>query len=735
MGAAAYIGRVGGLAVCLGVGTAIATGHGVAFADDTPSDTSNSTNSNTSSGTGADTGTNSGTDSTGAESAKATTPGASTTQSTQSTEPAQTGQSGTASQTGTAQNTQTQTSTTTSTTVADGVVVSAQTNTGSSGSTAATPTQSAEPEEAELVEPEEVDPADETDETIKTVEPTRLEVTPALSAPPASSMVTSNSKGENSTVAPGPSATTTVNARTVASLNDPGTNIGATDNVAVFTDARVLAAAAPTNVSPMMAALAATPPPPAALPDQLTAIANVVSNVVDWVLNPFAGAVPSTPAQPPFIWGLLAFARREFDNFFNALTGRSAQNVSTLQTTSLPVDQLYLPFPGQVSPSTQFVSWVTGGYAYEDPTLANTLARYSIYGTDLGIMWDNGIPDDPATPDIDEHQVLIAVGDTFGGPNSADWRANTILRSSDTDLTNGITIPNGQWYTGNWFGGAPLGPDGFPTRARQVIFPSGLPAGVTLIPTAGVSVLTPGVGDFGVTQYMSFMSVTQWGAPGQWSTNYSALAYSIDNGENWTVAPQTVRYNQPWSGNQNFQQAAFVRPGDGYVYQYGTPNGRQGAAYLSRVTEKDILDLTKYEYFNAGSPGGWFGWGATPAGWYANNPAAATPVFGVDTGACGVANAGNQVSEMSVQYNKTLKKYVVLYGDQFNNIVMRTSDTPQGGWSGAKVLMGQQNGGIYAPMMHPWSPSTQGTGTDLYWNLSLWSSYNVMLMKTDLTKV
>ena len=168
---------------------------------------------------------------------------------------------------------------------------------------------------------------------------------------------------------------------------------------------------------------------------------------------------------------------------------------------------------------------------------------------------------------------------------------------------------------------------------------------------------------------------------------------------------------------------------------YGTPNGRQGAAYLSRVAEKDILDLSKYDYYSAGSPGGWFGLGATPAGWYRNNPAAATPVFGQDTGACGVANPGNQVSEMSVQYNKSLKKYVVLYGDQFNNIVMRTSDTPQGTWSSAKVLMAQQNGGIYAPMMHPWSPSTQGTGTDLYWNLSLWSDYNVMLMRTDLTKV
>ena len=40
-------------------------------------------------------------------------------------------------------------------------------------------------------------------------------------------------------------------------------------------------------------------------------------------------------------------------------------------------------------------------------------------------------------------------------------------------------------------------------------------------------------------------------------------------------------------------------------------------------------------------------------------------VFGQDTGACGVANPGNQVSEMSMQYNKSLNKYVVLYGDQF----------------------------------------------------------------------
>ena len=42
---------------------------------------------------------------------------------------------------------------------------------------------------------------------------------------------------------------------------------------------------------------------------------------------------------------------------------------------------------------------------------------------------------------------------------------------------------------------------------------------------------------------------------------------------------------------------------------------------------------------------------------------------------------------------------------------------------------------MYAPMMNPWSPSTLGTGSDLYWNLSLYSDYDIMEMHTDLSLV
>ncbi|MCW2557760.1 MAG: hypothetical protein JWP55_1724 [Mycobacterium sp.] len=503
------------------------------------------------------------------------------------------------------------------------------------------------------------------------------------------------------------------------------------------------------------------PAAPVAAPNPLAmvagAVSNVVSSVLGWAFGPLAGAAaPSAPAQAPLAWTLLAFVRREIDDFVSSLGGGSATNVAlaaTQTTTSLALAATAaanvpgFPLPGaQLSPSTQFVNWVTGDY-YDTGNTAldwpDTLARFGVSGTDIGVMWDNGMVDDPSTP-YNEHQILMAFGDTFGlrSVPGEDWRFNVLMRSADTDLTNGVDVPDGEFGNNNMFGGMPLWdvPPGRPYEnyARRIINPEALPpgasAGITLIPTAGISLPTPGT-EFGVTQYVNFMSVTNWGSPGQWTTNFSGIAYSIDNGENWSVAPTSIRYNDPWSGNGNFQQGAFVRAGDGYVYSYGTPNGRQGAAYVSRVLEKDILDVSKYDYYSKGNPGGWFGWGATPAGWQRNNPAAATPVFGQDQGACGVANAGNQVSEMSLQYNKQLKKYVTLYGDQFNNIVMRTSDTPQGTWSAAKVLMGQQPGGIYAPMMHPWSPSTMGTGTDLYWNLSWWGEYNVSLMRTDLNKV
>lgn len=375
-------------------------------------------------------------------------------------------------------------------------------------------------------------------------------------------------------------------------------------------------------------------------------------------------------------------------------------------------------------------SGVTGPYLL--PRTNNTAARFGIAGTDLGIMWDNGIADNPATP-VDEHQVLIAFGDTFSGAGqTGTWRSNTLLRSADHNLADGISVPAGQ--VGDPFSGSPLSGPNF---SRQIIKSPGylgpLGSEVTIIPTSGVSV--PYNNTYGSRQYVSFMSVKSWDTPGRWTTNYAAVAYSDDNGQTWTVAPSSIRSAGSFrtttayvSGNQNFQQSAFVRPPAGsadanYVYVYGTPSGRGGTVYLSRVPQDAVLDQTKYQYWNG-------------SGWVMNQPSAAKPVLPATPSASigwlslffGGSTKYPSAGEMSVQYNTYLNKYVMMYADSANNVVMRTADRPEGPWSAPTTLAtSTQYPGLYAPMMDPWS-----TGQDIYWNMSMWGDYNVLLMHTRL---
>jgi hypothetical protein len=352
------------------------------------------------------------------------------------------------------------------------------------------------------------------------------------------------------------------------------------------------------------------------------------------------------------------------------------------------------PAPAAAAPpGTSLVGWVTG-----PDTPNNTIGRFAITGADLGIMWDNG---DPAS-----HQVLMAFGDTYGycSVRGQQWRYNTLFRSQDGALSKTISVPNG--VVSNRYSGSPLWAPGL---SKQIINSTKwAPSETGIIPTAGIAA--------GRAQYLNFMSIKSWDANGSWTTNFSAIAVSPDNGEHWGVYPGTVRTPRPDSipgaqyvpGNENFQQGAFLRPGPGdpYLYSFGTPPGRGGSAYLARVPQGYVPDLTKYEYWNSDN-----------GSWVPNNPAAATPVI------------PGPVGELSVQFNTYLKQYLVLYCNGMNDVVARTAPAPQGPWSPEQLLVTSAEipGGIYGPFLHPWS-----TGKELYFNLSLWSAYNVMLMHTVL---
>lgn len=441
-------------------------------------------------------------------------------------------------------------------------------------------------------------------------------------------------------------------------------------------------------------------------------------------------ADPVTPAAAPAAVTTLAAARRD--------TGQSRVQASAAAVSAaaaVPAAAVNIPNRLDSNP----VGWVTGQNNFGIPGLGwpqtNNTAGFGIYGTDLGIMWENGLTG----------KIQLAFGDTFSGPNmTGAWRSNVLLLSTDTNLTNGLTLLQ-TGYANQFIPSAP-----------GALFPF-INSETTIIPTSAISINDE--------QYVNYMSVKSWDTPGRWTNNYNAISVYDQDTDKWVLARSTIRSagwfrsSTPYvAGSQNFQQAAYVlqpesqvpEGGTQYLYAFGTPSGRAGSAYLSRVAADDITDLSKYEYWDGTAWTDKLAYAAPVIGDSTHSAGLIGPlidwandpnVFGGMLGGLFGAKTGGNVSEMSVQYNEYLDKYVVLYGNGANNVILRTADTPEGPWSDpVTIATSLQYPGLYAPMIHPWS----GTGklTDnhgdpdvstLYWNMSLWGNYNVVLMETDLS--
>ena len=316
---------------------------------------------------------------------------------------------------------------------------------------------------------------------------------------------------------------------------------------------------------------------------------------------------------------------------------------------------------------TQAVFQVTGMAS------PNNTQNYNVLGTDLGIMWDNG-----------HGEMLTAFGDTagIGFPNllagsTWAWRSNILVRSRTQDPSRGIFFDS---VVRDVVG-----------QARDLIPSPKIPfLEISRIPTAGISA--------NGKQYLSLMSVKTRDAPGEWTTNSSGLAVSTDNGENWGELAGTRRPDE--GGNHNFQMNAFAKSG-GYVYEYGTPAGRDNNAFLARVHEGEIENLAAYEYWDGGA------W--TP------DVNKAAPVM-------------DHVAELSVMYNDYLGQFISLTTDPHNSVVLRRASSPEGPWSAPEVLIdARELPTAYAPSIFPYQ-----TGRDLYFMTTIHSQYNVVLMKTTL---
>jgi hypothetical protein len=324
---------------------------------------------------------------------------------------------------------------------------------------------------------------------------------------------------------------------------------------------------------------------------------------------------------------------------------------------------------------TEKIARLTGPGSIND-----TGPRWNVYGTDLGSMFEH------------QGRIYLAFGDSFGAPGQppefgADWRSNLLAWSKDRDPSDGLT-----------FDGMITDDDG---NAREII-PSAHwgenPDGdfeVTTIPNGGVS--------DGSTMYVHYMSVNEWGPPGQWWLNHSALMSSDDDGVTWE--PTGVR----WDDDSNFGQVAFVERAN-YVYLFGIPGGRFGDVKLARVQKNAIADQVSYEY--------WAG-----AGWSPSEADAATVVPG-------------PVGELSVQWNSHYGTWVMMYlrdtpDPQWGHgaVMLRTAACLTGPWADEQVVVPADDAPqLYAPFMPPrWN-----NGEEIYFNLSQFGEYDVSWWKTSL---
>ncbi|WP_188454905.1 DUF4185 domain-containing protein [Virgibacillus oceani] len=316
------------------------------------------------------------------------------------------------------------------------------------------------------------------------------------------------------------------------------------------------------------------------------------------------------------------------------------------------------------------------------PNPNQTHTNYGLTATDLGIVWD-------ATTDPDDKKVMIAFGDSYddgwggsgGGGDPEGWRGNLLAISKDTDLSDGLSFSS------------MITKEDDPNYAKEIIHSEHDTSGdgdFTAIPTAGITV--------GDRHFIHYMQIKNWGANGRWNTNFSEIAYSDDEGQNWTKS------DVKWDADSKFAQAAYVKK-DGYVYMFGTPAGRFDNAYLARVAEEDMLKKASYEYWDG-------------SGWVENDEEAAAPVIDVP------------VSELSVQYNSYYDKWIMMYlNENRYAMVMRSSSSLTEGWSAETVVAtGEEYPSLYGGFIHPWT----NDGKDLYFLMSEWGPYNVVLMKAEL---
>lgn len=356
------------------------------------------------------------------------------------------------------------------------------------------------------------------------------------------------------------------------------------------------------------------------------------------------------------------------------------------------------------------ISQLTGDYDrhLNKPTLSQTHTRYRIEGTDLGIPFQDG------------ETTWLLFGDTWGPKSGLH---NVIGYTKDETPEDGLKLD----FVTDEVG-----------RYQGIMIPGVSTTGAFEVPTGGMVInnefyiwITTDHSE-AVTMGRSVLATAT--RENMMKAQFSKV-YDLSTSKFINVFPVRIK-NSDWN---------FLPPHEGEgLLLFASGSYRKSHVYLAYQPVSGIKSKNSIRYF-AGMKDEKPLWN--------KNEKDAQPIFRLsDPG----------VGELSASYNKFIKKWILMYnhGDP-RGINLRTSDTPWGPWSEPQVIFRPWEDGGYCHFIHtdwrfdncdnvhnpgrenewggeygPYEFSHFATGTDksttLYFTMSTWNPYEVVLMKASL---
>ncbi len=378
--------------------------------------------------------------------------------------------------------------------------------------------------------------------------------------------------------------------------------------------------------------------------------------------------------------------------------------------------------------SSQKICQLTGDMDRElnQPTKSQTYSRFGVEGTDLGFSFEhNG-------------KLYFLFGDTNG--NSKFSGADSIAYTTDTNPEDCITLnflnlANLSSSSSLAYG---LGPQSNPGNVSKVS--NYLPITIPGISTADYEVPSGGFSANGKMYIFYSTDHTENKIMGR-----SILARSNDSGKSFkfvtNISSDKFINVAPTVVNNIDVPGVPLNQGQG-VLIWGSGDYRKSDPYLAYVPLNQFEDHTAWRYFSGIQSG--------PPSW-SENESDAVSLFNQ---AC--------IGELSVTWNQFLHKWLMLYNClQPRGINFRVADQPWGPWSQEQVLFDpdvdngychfihfswesrkcddisdpelvNEYGGEYAPYVISRFTTGNENGTTIYFVMSTWNPYQVVLMKSTL---